>query len=825
MAVRTTKRKTAKKSSSIKEPVQSKAFFWKVFFCFFFLLSFLSLISVHPHDYQILAGGVSGQIQNWIGLIGVVISKYLLLFLGISSYFLVLFFLAISLQAFRSRPYAGRRGFILCSIALIIGVTMLFAMWPESFVSLTDKLGIGRSGAPDSALSGGTIGQLLAAPPTAMLKAGIIRRFIGTVGCAIFAIALTVIGTVFLWNLETLNSIKNFFAFFAFFGKIFSMFKRKPVEKDEKTDKKKKKDKDDKKTFDVDSYNSAVMKVRDIEESRKKIEKRRLQQQKEAEKAAEKHKQKQDDLFDEAPPIQATVQNNEPIPVVKVPKSTPGKKVKPPQNSSGYRLPPVKLLNNVVETKGNSNADVEVYKETLQETLDSFGVNAKVTDAVTGPRVTRLEVVPAPGVRVQKISSLESNIKLDLKAESIRILAPIPGKDAVGIEIPNASSSLVSFKGLISSRQWTKNSGELPIILGKNVAGEAEITDLARAPHLLIAGATGSGKSVCVNTLIMSLIYKYSPDELRMIMVDPKVVEFEMYKTLPHLITPIVNEPGKVPLALRWSINEMEKRYRILAKAKVKNIQGYNTRDLSKTVLDESGEPLPVKMPYIVIIIDELADIMMVAKADVETSIARIAQKARAVGIHLVLATQRPSVQIITGVIKANLPTRIAFRVTSVTDSRVILDHKGAETLLGRGDMLFIPPGSAKLDRIQGAMLDDPEIERVVDFCSAQVDQDFDYSVTSGGDENNGENQSGGGDYSPGASVSIEGSSSIDDNLIKQAIDIIRRERKASTSYLQRRLKIGYNRAAEIMDILEDRGVIGPQIGSARREIFLDPEE
>ena len=794
------KRRTTKKPKKVESP--TKSLFWKIIFTFLFVLTFLALISQHSHDLILLSGGVSGQIQNWIGLIGALLAKYLLLLFGLSSYVIVLFFLFISIQSFRSRPYYKRRGFILCSISLIIGLSMLFAMWPETFVNITDKLGIGRDGAPASALSGGVFGQFLACPPSLTLPAGMIRRYIGTVGCCILALAFTVSGSVFLWQLETLNSIKKVFSIF----KVFSKLPKIKINHEPKQEKK---------TFDRESFNTAVMKVKDIEKSRKKIEERRKQQLVEEEQ----------DFFDEPPPIQLSKNKTDKSSAKPTnTKKTEVPKIKKPfKRSSNYRLPPVKLLDDVIETKGDTGGIIAIAKETLQDTLNSFGVNAVVTEVVTGPRVTRLEVIPAPGVRVQKISSLESNIKLDLKAESIRILAPIPGRDAVGIEIPNISSSLVSFKGLINSRQWNRSTGELPIILGKNVAGEPEITDLSKAPHLLIAGATGSGKSVCVNTLIMSLIYKYSPEELRMILVDPKVVEFEMYKNLPHLITPIVNEPNKVPLALRWAINEMEKRYRILARAKVKNLYGYNSRDITKQLFDTEGNPLPERLPYIVIIIDELADIMMAAKADVETSIARIAQKARAVGIHLVLATQRPSIQIITGIIKANLPTRIAFRVTSVTDSRVILDHKGAESLLGRGDMLFIPPGSSKLERIQGAMLNDPEIERVVEFCAAQTDQDFDQAVTSGPDKTI-SSPAGGTEINYG-DENTENDSSMDENLIKQSVDIIRRERKASTSYLQRRLKIGYNRAAEIMDILEDRGVIGPQIGSARREILIDPDE
>jgi len=372
---------------------------------------------------------------------------------------------------------------------------------------------------------------------------------------------------------------------------------------------------------------------------------------------------------------------------------------------------------------------------------------------------------------------------------------------------------------VLGSSQWKKATHEIPIALGKNVSGEPVITDLARAPHLLIAGSTGSGKSVCINTLIMSLLYRFTPDELRLILVDPKVVEFEMYKTLPHLITPIVNEPKKVPFALRWAINEMERRYRVLAKVRVKNLETFNSRPISLEILDDDGKAIPAKLPFIVIILDELADIMMAAKTDVETSICRIAQKARAVGIHLVVATQRPSKEIITGIIKANLPTRIAFRVSSMIDSRVILDQNGAESLLGKGDMLFIPPGSAKLERIQGAMVSDAEIEKVVAFCSEQMEQKFDDKVVAE------EKQE---DTDETEFYSEDKGSALDDkaDLMDRAIDIVKREKKATTSYLQRRLGIGYNKAANIIETMEKQGMIGPvQSSDGKREIYINEED
>ncbi|MCP4179540.1 MAG: DNA translocase FtsK [bacterium] len=773
---RTTKKKVNKAEPVLKNKIK------KIIIIFFSLIIFLALISHHSSDFAIINGGKNGQIQNWIGLVGACISQILLLLFGLGSYIFSLYFITLSVQSFSPTPYYKRKGFCLSVISFILGVTILMAMWPESFVSITNYLGIGSYNSPGSALSGGVIGQFLASPITPYVSPGFIRKYMGSVGTCILGIALVGAGTVYLWKIENFLILK----------KILSILKpKKNIEK--------KISKRDLSNIDHDF---------DIDLTRKKIKEKRNKEREKEEKNNLKNEQaelKNDSSFETL--IPSTIDKNI------------GKKKSKQSRSNGfYKLPGINLLRDIAESAGDSADIIKISKGILQDTLNSFGIDAKVTEITTGPRVTRFEIVPAPGIRVQKISNLEYNIKMDLKAESIRILAPIPGRDTVGIEVPNKKSSAVCYKGILQSRIWRKNSQDIPIVLGKDVSGEPVITDLSKAPHLLIAGATGSGKSVCVNTLIMSLLYKFTPDDLRLIMVDPKVVEFEMYQNLPHLITPIVNDPKKVPCALRWAVNEMENRYKTLAKARVKNLSGYNTRELPKEpVLDDDNNPLPEKLPFIIIIIDELADIMMVAKADVETSIARIAQKARAVGIHLVLATQRPSKEIITGIIKANLPTRIAFRVASIVDSRVILDHKGAETLLGKGDMLFIPPGSAKLERIQGAMLFDSEIDDVVNYCASQVDQKFDAKVTSNDNDKLTSGQ--------GNDLLIEDSdNNVGNDMIQQAIEIIKRERKASTSYLQRRLKIGYNRAAEIIDALEDQGIIGPQIGSSRREIFISKD-
>lgn len=769
-------------------PHSSRIF--KIIFLVISLLFLLALASFDKVDYAIISGGKTGNLHNWVGQFGATVSSVTFFIFGLGSYFLSIYLIIYAIHSFFAGTVLKKRGFLYFSISFMLGICILLAMWPSYFTGITDYLGIGRTGAPDSALSGGVIGQFFASPATHYDSAGIIRRFMGTMGTCILGISLIGIGTISLWRIETLNAIKKVFSLFGF---------KKFQEKCE----------------DIANYKTTIAKKTEqsLEETRKGIEQKR-----EMERTAPKQINLIDDF--EEYPVLSQVEKNEipPVSPTLVNKTLIQQSKKPLKSSySSYKLPSIKLLDGINESSGDSEEAIQKTKETLQDTLNSFGVEAKVTNAVTGPRITRFEVVPSPGVRLDKITSLESNIKLDLKAESIRILAPIPGKDAVGIEIPNKISSPVSLTGLLTSQQWKKANFEIPVALGKTVSGEPVITDLARAPHLLIAGSTGSGKSVCINTLVMSLLYRFTPEELKLILVDPKVVEFEVYKKLPHLITPIVNDPRKVPVALRWAINEMEKRYKILAKVRVKNLEAFNSRTNSAEVLDDDGTPIPQKLPYVVIVIDELADIMMVARGDVETSICRIAQKARAVGIHLVLATQRPSKEIITGVIKANLPTRIAFRVSSMIDSRVILDQNGAEALLGRGDMLFIPPGSAKLERIQGAILNDKEIEKVSSYCAEQMDQRFDDKVVA--------------EEEPAAlfdqeSGSFETGDSSEEGLIQKAIEIIKTDRKASVSYIQRRLSIGYNKAANIIEILEKRGVIGPrQAGKDNREVYIDDDK
>jgi len=504
-----------------------------------------------------------------------------------------------------------------------------------------------------------------------------------------------------------------------------------------------------------------------------------------------------------------------------------------PESDSDYQFPPLSLLKEQARAT-SSDSDTEHLRnmEDLVRILGEFGVTVSPGEIHVGPVITCYEVVPAPGVRVEKIANLDKNIALGMRAQSVRILAPIPGKAAVGVEIPNRTPTPVGMREILESEDWVSAKAEIPIALGKDVSGKPLISDLAKMPHLLIAGATGSGKSVCINSIIASIVYRKSPRDLRLIMVDPKVVELKVFNTLPHMLIPVVTEPKKVPSALKWLLGEMETRYQIFAKVGVRNIVGFNTRKKSAAPAPVDNQPglagldpavataeelaeLPARLPYIVAIIDELADLMMVAPAEIETSIARLAQLARAAGIHLIIATQRPSVNVITGVIKANLPSRIAFQVASQVDSRTILDGKGADTLIGRGDMLFSPPGSSRLVRAQGAFVSDEEVAEFVEFLKRNGPPKYAENVQNQIEDDAAAN-------SDEEEVDDDGDDEDDEKLYKKAMGVLRATKRASTSTLQRRLRIGYNRAARIMDLMEERGVVGPENGSSPREILID---
>ncbi|MSU45541.1 MAG: DNA translocase FtsK [Lacunisphaera sp.] len=510
--------------------------------------------------------------------------------------------------------------------------------------------------------------------------------------------------------------------------------------------------------------------------------------------------------------------------IVKPEETKKAKITLPQSDDKDYEFPPLTLLREQVKAEGiNSEEEHRQNAENLLRILSEFGVEVTLGEIHVGPVITRYEVVPAAGVRVEKISGLDKNIALGMRAQSVRILAPIPGKAAVGVEVPNQKSVPVGMREILESEDWVNAKAELPIALGKDVSGKPLISDLTKMPHLLIAGATGSGKSVCINSIVSSILYSKSPKDVRLIMVDPKVIELKVFNTLPHMLIPVVTESKKVPAALKWLLREMEQRYQIFAKVNVRNVTGFNNRKKEvpeplppeqQAELDGVADEIeiPERLPYIVAIIDELADLMMIAPAEIETSIARLAQLARAAGIHIIIATQRPSVNVITGIIKANLPSRIAFQVASQVDSRTIIDGKGADTLIGRGDMLFTPPGTSKLVRAQGAYVADEEVQAIVDFLKRNGPPQYAQSVQQQIDR----------DTKAEEEDDEEEDLGDDEELFGQALDVLKSTKRASTSMMQRRLRIGYNRAARIMDLMEQKGVVGPENGSSPREILVD---
>ena len=509
-----------------------------------------------------------------------------------------------------------------------------------------------------------------------------------------------------------------------------------------------------------------------------------------------------------------------------------------------YKLPSLDFLLQPDQSVKPTESKEELLANArlMQQTLAQFEIPVELGDITKGPTITRYELHPAPGVKLEKITALNNNLAAALKAERIHILAPVPGKSSVGIEVPNAIKTKVLMRDLLESDEWRNSKAKVPLALGKDVYGNPIVSDLAEMPHLLIAGTTGAGKSVCINAIITSLLYKFSPDQLRFVMIDPKVVELQHYNVLPHLVVPVVTDPKKVILALRWVVNEMEKRYQIFARVGVRNIGSFNSRPKNKplppremelplTAKKEKVEPgadgfavevdeqivvpreedivIPEKLSYIVVIIDELADLMLVAPADVEMAIARITQMARAAGIHCIVATQRPSVDVITGVIKANIPARIAFQVAARVDSRTILDAMGADKLLGKGDMLYLRPDSGKLTRAQGALITDGEIQAIVEFIAKQGKPSYELEIHRQLAKS-------------GLGFEEEAGIDEDEEIIQQCIEVIRSEQKASVSLLQRRLRLGYGRAARIMDELENRGIVGPSKGAEPRDILID---
>ncbi|MCF8068661.1 MAG: DNA translocase FtsK 4TM domain-containing protein [Desulfobacterales bacterium] len=478
------------------------------------------------------------------------------------------------------------------------------------------------------------------------------------------------------------------------------------------------------------------------------------------------------------------------------------------KNGNGYQKPSINFLDDPEERPAAvDDENLRMQSKLLEKKLEDFGVRGQVVAVSPGPVITTFEYEPAPGVKINKIVTLTDDLALALRAMSIRIVAPIPGKAVIGIEIPNTEREIVRFKEVVSSRAFEKSDSKLTLCVGKDIVGKPVATELDKMPHLLIAGATGAGKSVALNTMICSFLYKADPDEVKLIMIDPKRIELSMYDGIPHLITPVVTDVKKATNALYWAVKEMERRYELLSEAKAKNITQYNKK-IDKLLKDnketEDPEKPLEKLPYIVIIIDELADLMMVASRDVEVALTRLAQMARAAGIHLILATQRPSVDVLTGIIKANFPARLTFQVSSKTDSRTIIDTNGAENLLGNGDMLLLPPGRAHLQRVHGAYISEAELARITQFLKEQAEPEYDESITT----------------TPVEDITDDGETEYDEKY-DEAVALITKTRQASISMIQRHLRIGYNRAARIIEVMEKEGIVGPSDGAKAREVLV----
>lgn len=812
----------------------------------FFLILFLAgaLLTCHPDDFEYIKGGLrSGSgFHNIFGLMGALVSRVLFLFLGLGAYCLLIQIILIFFRLWINTPKEseGINYYIASHFFLILGALLLLGVFPNFCQGYTQFLNI-------SHLPGGIVGGFLSDP-----QGGIIYTLANRYGCVIVSLLLLSLCGYYIWLFDWSHAEERHDENKEDLAKKSPesspkqpTFLEEPLAKTtEPTSVKKSKwqafcalfkgkngaqkgEQEEKEKFGItrgysrgrtsDTENPEYSNTQNVTYQTSKEQGLMLKGRTESEAAKiEKTPPKKESITPttaDASLLPPVINTSELPPAPQAQKVIFDK-----QSVAGdgcYHLPTLDLLATPTTTVvfGADTEEIENNKQALREIFTSFKIPVTIGNACSGPRITLYEVIPEEGVRVERISSLQNNIAMKLCVASLRILAPIPGKGSVGIEVPNRKPVNVLFHEVISSEEWQKNSGHIPLILGRGIDGRVVITDLTKAPHLLIAGATGTGKSVCINALLMSMLFKFSPEELRLILVDPKAVEFTPYHQIPHLIVPVITENEKVPKALRWAVNEMERRYRLLSKVGVRNLDSFNSRVYDPTILDDAGQPLPQKLPFIVIVVDELADIMMTsAKNEVENLLARLAQKSRAIGIHTILATQRPSVNVITGVIKANFPARIAFKVASPVDSQTILNRKGAESLLGMGDSLFQSSSALNLERTQGAFVSDREVLNVTGFIAVQGQQQFDESVFASSDDKDGD-----------LGGRLGGGSGKEDDLINQAIEIIRREKKASISHLQRRLGIGYPKAANVMDELESMGVVGSQrSGVGQREILLD---
>lgn len=785
------------------------------------VLLIFSLLTFHPEDIDLLAGGLPSDVgcQNYIGVVGACLSRFAFLLFGLGAYVIAcqLFLIAGGLIVKPEQNKYSLSAYILAHIFITLGFTILLGLFPSFCAEYTQFLNI--TGNP-----GGEIGKFLSSP-----QHGVMFFLLNQIGCIVLALLIIGVCGYFIWGCDwahlehheneeqnstvplkqpnlNLNSdaheteIKPKVTLATRLMSIFSFRSRKEKE----------------------TTNSEIMISRRTSKTNSGSEEEysnvnTQQTYRENEPVVLKPRE-----VTKTPSSPKTISVTKPMEISgheselpPLPKNKPQQFDASNFKSSAYQLPKENLLTqNSSKDFGADALEIETKKQILRNVMETFKISVTMGEVYSGPRLTLYEIIPADGVKIEKISGLKNNMAMSLKATSLRVLAPIPGKGAVGVEVPNSKPVNVLFHDLITSKEWKTSDKRIPLAIGRGVDGQIVLLDLAKAPHLLVAGATGMGKSVGLNALLMSMLYTFSPDELKFILIDPKTVEFTPYKTLPNLICPVVTDiVAHVPKVLRWAINEMNRRYKMLARVGVRQLADFNKRKYDPTILDENNEPLPEKMPYIAIVIDEVADIMQSEiSREFEAGVQNLVQKARAIGIHIIAATQRPSTDVITGTIKSNFPTRIAYRTSSYTDSMTIIDQKGAEELLGNGDSFLKTTESMSLIRAQGAFISDEEVSTIINFISAQRSQNFELDL-----ENDDELFSEGG---------YKGGDSDYEDDIKKCIEVLRKEKEISISKLQRLMRYGYNKSANLIEILQDRGVISEPRGSrGLREVLINEND
>ncbi|MFO7838760.1 MAG: DNA translocase FtsK [Desulfosalsimonadaceae bacterium] len=735
-----------------------------IFLFFLVVLTFFSLVTYTPADPSVHHVGSAGHVQNFFGLLGAYIAGGLIGLFGVGAFWVPVLLLLACIRFFQNR--SGR--YILATagggLILIVVTGAFFALYGQAY----EIFGVRYT-------AGGIIGH----PLRSLLLA-----YSNAAGGSVILAVFLIVGFILTTGISFIGLLKNSFRF------LLLGFSR------------------------INAGAARISENRRLRRERKTARKKeraaagpgkRAGRQKTAKSAAA-----------EAPSSSRAAEPSSPI-TIKAAAPESGKNSNPvpvPRQqvfesmrfTGGFQLPSIDFLrDSEVVADSVDHEHLHELSHLLEKKLDDFGVKGKVVTVTPGPVITRFEFEPAPGIKINKVVNLSDDLALALKAMSIRIIAPIPGKAAIGIEVPNARREMVAVKDILASPEFAQSQSSLSLAMGKDIVGSPVVADLQNMPHLLIAGATGTGKSVALNTMICSLLYKATPDIVKFIMIDPKRIELSGFNDIPHLITPVVTDMKKATNALFWAVKEMERRYELLSENRVRNINQYNEKmEKAASGAAEPEAQKPEKLPYVVVIIDELADLMMVSSRDVEVALTRLAQMARAAGIHLILATQRPSVDVLTGVIKANFPTRLSFQVSSKTDSRTIIDANGAETLLGNGDMLFLPPGTARLQRIHGAYITEEEVSRIIEFLKTQKSPDYNEEVL--------EKQT----------AEKEDSEEKDyDERYDEAVALVAKTGQASISMVQRHLRIGYNRAARIIETMEQEGVVGPSDGVKPREVLV----